>query len=595
MTQLLVIGGASSDLLHLPGNQFKTAGGAGMYTAMAAKRAGVQVSMFGPKPDPMPAELHAVETGLTEWLGPVIPLNHLPHFEISYLNETTDYLDFNIDAESSLLCSTLPEDLSIYDVIHVTPLGDIAKQMEFIRACRNNGARRISSGTCLMHAEEEPDKVLAVINESDFSFLNQAEAQAVYGSIDSVSTDVGRLIFITCGSEGARVIQGNYATEISAVPGEVLDPTGAGDTFCGSSLAHLILGRHPVIAAQYAAALATKMIAYAGPSELLNDDPNPDYPLKKEVLVSQGKVQKVAQLVANLSESKPFDFIGPMFPVSGDPLALDWFFIATLQQFGFWTTNNGIYEKPLIAPMGGNLHKGSDYLWYAYMRMLELDPHFFTLERQASLTLDEMKNLFRADDGSDPMPAIGLHLQQARQYAQDMLALNLTPQEIIQETRISARPIKTLFELLDHVGGYKEDPLRKKSGLLAFILNQRPERFLEFGPLEDVSPVIDYHAMRSCLRTGLVEILDANLVEKVKARQELNADEEQAIRFISYQAIQQVANLSRKSMGAVDWFFFNSRKRCPEMTEPDCQQCPVDPICAHDKDLFQPVFRTTFY
>ena len=92
-----------------------------------------------------------------------------------------------------------------------------------------------------------------------------------------------------------------------------------------------------------------------------------------------------------------------------------------------------------------------------------------------------------------------------------------------------------------------------------------------------------------------MEILDANLVEKVKARQELNADEEQAIRFISYQAIQQVANLSGKSIGAVDWFFFNSRKRCPEMTEPDCQQCPVDPICAHDKDLFQPVFRTTFY
>jgi len=595
MTQLLVIGGASSDLLHLPGNQFRTAGGAGMYTAMAAKRAGVRVSMFGPKPHPMPAELHTVEIDLTEWLGPVVPLEHLPHFEISYLNGTTDYLDFNIDAESSLISSTLPENLSIYDVIHVTPLGEIAKQLEFIWACKNNGARRISSGTCLMHAEEEPDKVLAVINESDYSFLNQAEAQAVFGSIDSVSTEVGRLLFITCGDEGARVVQGEYVSEISAVPGEVLDPTGAGDTFCGATLAHLILGRHPVVAAQYAAALATKMIAYAGPSALLNDDPNPDYPLKKEVLVNQDRVQKVAQLVANLPDVKPFDFIGPAFPLSGDPLALNWFFIATLQQFGFWTTNNGFYEKPLIAPMGGIIQKGSDYLWHAYKRMLDLDPHFFTLERQANLTLDEMKNLFKADDGSDPMPAIGLHLQQARQNGQDMLALNLTPQDIIQKARISARPIKKLFELLDHVGGYKEDPLRKKSGLLAFILNQRPENFLQFGKHEDVSPVIDYHAMRSCLRIGLVEILDTSLLDKVKARQELNVDEEQAIRFSSYQAIQQVANLSKKSMGAVDWFFFNSRKRCPEMTEPDCQQCQVDPVCAHDKDLFQPIFRTTYY
>jgi hypothetical protein len=45
----------------------------------------------------------------------------------------------------------------------------------------------------------------------------------------------------------------------------------------------------------------------------------------------------------------------------------------------------------------------------------------------------------------------------------------------------------------------------------------------------------------------------------------------------------------------VDWFFFNSRRRCPEMTEPICEHCQVDPICAHRKELFQPVIRTTFY
>jgi hypothetical protein len=48
-------------------------------------------------------------------------------------------------------------------------------------------------------------------------------------------------------------------------------------------------------------------------------------------------------------------------------------------------------------------------------------------------------------------------------------------------------------------------------------------------------------------------------------------------------------------MGAVDWFFFNSRKRCPEMMEPVCGDCQVDPVCAHRKELFQPVLRTTFY
>jgi hypothetical protein len=41
--------------------------------------------------------------------------------------------------------------------------------------------------------------------------------------------------------------------------------------------------------------------------------------------------------------------------------------------------------------------------------------------------------------------------------------------------------------------------------------------------------------------------------------------------------------------------FGNARKRCPEMTEPECESCPFDPVCAHRKAFFQPILRTTFY
>jgi hypothetical protein len=108
-------------------------------------------------------------------------------------------------------------------------------------------------------------------------------------------------------------------------------------------------------------------------------------------------------------------------------------------------------------------------------------------------------------------------------------------------------------------------------------------------------PVIDYHLMRSCLRTGLVEVIDDDLRRKLIRREELSGGEEWAVRFAAYHAIQQVQSLSGRSMGAVDWFFFNARRRCPEMTEPDCANCAVDTVCAHRKELFQPVIRTTFY
>jgi hypothetical protein len=83
MNRLLVIGGASFDRLHLPDRTVDSVGGAGMYTAMAARRCGAQVAMFGLCPDPCPEQLKPVVRHLTEWLGLAVPPAQLPQFEIS--------------------------------------------------------------------------------------------------------------------------------------------------------------------------------------------------------------------------------------------------------------------------------------------------------------------------------------------------------------------------------------------------------------------------------------------------------------------------------------------------------------------------------
>ena len=77
MNRLLVIGSASSDILHLGDRTVACAGGAGMYTAMAARRCGAQTALFGPRPDPCPERLKPVTGYLTEWLGPVISPGYL--------------------------------------------------------------------------------------------------------------------------------------------------------------------------------------------------------------------------------------------------------------------------------------------------------------------------------------------------------------------------------------------------------------------------------------------------------------------------------------------------------------------------------------
>ena len=595
MNQLLVVGGASFDVLHLEDRTVESVGGAGMYTAMAACRCRSQVAMFYLRPHPCPEPLKPVAALLTDWLGPVISPAQMLQFEISYRGGKTEYLKVAVDAVAMLSPTMLPADLSKYDLVHVGPKGDATKQLSFIQACRQRGAKQISAGTGLFIADEQPQAVRAVMELSDYFFMNDLEAKAVFGSLESAYTEPGKVIYVTLGAQGACIIQGHTSTLIPAVSTTVVDPTGAGDTFCGATLAYLLQKEHPVMAARHAVPLAAEMITQVGPTALLFEDPPPEAPLDACVQVNDGRVREVAEKISTLSEASPFPFVSPELPPVGHPRALDYFFAFTLQQFSFWSEQNNRYHQPLIARIRGVEQKGSDYLWDAFWRRVEGDPDFCSPERQANLSREELLEVFRADNGDNPMPALDLHLEQARKYGRDMLALQLTPQVVLDKALASAQPLQTFMVTLDQVGGYKEDPLRKKSSLLAMILNQRPEMFLPLRKDEQVEPVIDYHALRSCLRIGLIDVIDEELKNKLTNRQIVSPAEEWAVRYPAYLAIEQVTALSGKSQGAVDWFFFGARKRCPEMSEPECRFCLVDPVCAHRKELFQPVLRTTFY
>ncbi len=596
MSHLFVIGGPSIDTIHFNGQTTRSPGGAGLYTALAARRSGCKVSMFSPKPKPIPGFLSPLEQHLEEWMGPVVKVEELPHFTILHEDEKATYLDFFVGEEARLDPSELPQDLSVYDGVHIIPLGSVRQQLRFADACRARGAKMISSGSFMELVQEYPHQVRDLIDQVDVFFLNEQEAVVFFGSLDLAATKPGKLLLITRGKRGAIVIQGQYRTELPAVPARVIDPTGAGDTFCGATLSNLLLGMHPLMAARKAITLASEEIAHVGPTALLFDQSAPNIPLDDRVVISQDQVERVGEVIKTIPEAAPFNFVNDYYPPIHHPVALDFFFVQTLQQFSFWEAKHGRYDKPLIATIDGHHCKGSTYLSYAYMRPLDIDPKFFSPEQQANMTKAEMLALFRADDGSDPMPALGLHLRKAQDYGKDMVAMGLTPQDIIETSNRSPKPLETFLSILDHIGGYKEDPFRKKTNLLAMILKERPEHFLAIAGDEEIQPVIDYHVMRFCLRTGLVDIIDTALRNKVVKRLLVPAEDEWAIRYACYLAIQWLIKTSGLSMGAVDNIAFNyNRKHCPEMTESICEQCAVDPACAHRKELFQPVIRTTFY
>ena len=64
------------------------------------------------------------------------------------------------------------------------------------------------------------------------------------------------VIALKCGSDGAYIAAGNQCWHIPAIRAEVIDSSGAGDTFFGCLLARLAAGDDPVTAARYAVVAA---------------------------------------------------------------------------------------------------------------------------------------------------------------------------------------------------------------------------------------------------------------------------------------------------------------------------------------------------
>ncbi|WP_419857780.1 carbohydrate kinase family protein [Candidatus Palauibacter irciniicola] len=591
--RLLVVGSPSLDLLHLGGRSVRSAGGAGLYTALAAQRVGAAVTVVAPRPDPMPAELEPADR-LLDWRGPPVPPSALPHFEIEYFPDgRTVYRQAVRGSEGDIRYGDIP-DAGPGAFAYVVPLLDPELQLGFARRLAAAGVR-VGCGTYAPGIRAHPEVVERVVEASHYFFCNEEEAGLLFGSLDRVAVAPGRAVFVTRGPRGARVVLGDHAIDVPAPEVEQVDPTGAGDTFCGTALARVAAGDHPAIAARVAAACAAETVTDIGPAPLLSDSPPPPAPRDARVRLDRDRFRRVAGVIATAPEAAAFDFTGADFPEPGDPAALDFFFAGTVQQFGFWHERAGRYGEPMIASLDGRARKGSDYLWAAYRRWAREAPDELAPAGQAVLDDADFDHRLRDDGGHNPLPAGTLHPACARAYGRDMLGLGLTPASLLAEANATERPLARFLARLDAVGGYKEDPWRKKSALLAAILNQRPERFLRLGKGEDVPPIVDYHCQRSCLRLGVVSVNDETLAAKLAKREVVSAEEEEAVRAACYEAVGEVRRLSGRSMGAVDWFFFQNRTRCPEMTEPDCAACPADPVCAHRTRLFQPVFRTAAY
>lgn len=596
-----MVGGASIDKIRAGGEPCITPGGAALYTALAAVRAGAATRFFGFRASPMP-ELFREAAASVPWTGPECREEDLPHFEIVYDEDGNARLASATWGLEETLDPSMIDDATLQDVaiVHVAAIHAPELQMRFVRALRSRTNALISAGTYGYMARRAPDTVRQLMESVDLFFMNEFEEKLIFGGEDP-TVRPGQILVITRGAQGSDVWQGDHCIRVPICHSTPVDLTGAGDSVCGGTLAGLMRGLHPSEAVLLGAAVASKTIEQPGMGGLLATNTTEIDARRKaarrdgRVQVNRVAVERIGRRIGELDEVRPFDFCGPNFPSVGDPSAIDFFFSSVLHQFGFWSPANGVWSRPTFASIDGERLKGSDYCFAAFLRQLRRDPTKLTPMGMATMRWSDTEALFAADDGTIPLPVLATHHALARGYGRDMWELGWEPRKLVELAAASDDPARTLLTALDQVTGYREDPLRKKSMLLVLALGQRPEKFVDLSRARCLGPVVDYHIMRSALRTGIVEVGDEALREALVGRRLLDPRDEAAVRLSCHDALAQLEQVSRRDVGAIDAFFFGARRRCPEVEAPECGACPLDPVCAHDTTMFQPVLRTTFY
>jgi len=268
---ILVIGLVSIDILHIGGKTYKSIGGAGMYTALASYSSGALVRLLAPRSDIVRDELKQF-SNVVDWFGPEVQEDQLPNLEISHHGNdiaTLEAIDWG--AEYQLSKEFLPRDLSKYKIVHVAALSSAERQLYFLDECLSRGARFVSVGTYSKVVQQEPDTVCKLIAKADAFFMNGNEANLLFGSIDEISyVDRSQIVCITLGRDGVRIIDGDSKSDLSAQLVDVVDPTGAGDTFCGSTLSGLSSGLTILQAARQGVHMASIVITGIGPSAVLS-------------------------------------------------------------------------------------------------------------------------------------------------------------------------------------------------------------------------------------------------------------------------------------------------------------------------------------
>jgi len=593
---VVFIGSPTRDLVIRGGTTQEVTGGAAFISALACRWAGASTGVVARVPTVLPTTAEAVfgEGGLNRG-GLTCADGALPGFTITYdTDDRATYSQMRMGLETDLCAADIPEGwmTAACSWIHIAGIGASPAQqwtmLNNLRARFPEWCGTISVGTCRAMIEADREHTLQLLGAADVFFLNLEE----FGLLCPEGAPSDTMLVVTKGPDGVDIWRDGQAEHHPAQPAQVVDPTGAGDAFCGGFIGSMVTNAADAI--HTAASAASHTLEGLGAAPLSHWVAAQ---VRSRADDDAEQLARMAPLIQDIGQAAAFDFAAPPHLPASHPMALQMLSIATLHQFGFWTASvTGGWEGPMIAELDGQRYKGSDFIWAAFARAARHDPDALSFERMAQQH-DLFAEICRADDGTCPVPDLVTHQELHMAHAITMQRIFPGGYEsLLERANRSPTPIATFLSALESIPGYDSDPLAKKANLLAVILAARPEHFLDARDPENIAPIVDYHMMRLCLRTGLVKVQDPDLERRLSERMWVDTIEEMAIREATGRAILRLVEGTSCSVADIDGLLFRlGRTVCLETTEPECSACPLVVDCGQHTQRFQPVYRTQAY
>jgi sugar/nucleoside kinase (ribokinase family) len=118
-------------------------------------------------------------------------------------------------------------------------------------------------------AERWDSNLLEVLEHADVFFPNEDEARAITGNPDTAGAarelaTRARCVVVKLGARGVLIVTRSWEFEVAAIPAEVLDTTGAGDSFNAGFLSRFVLGDDLESCAQAGVAAAARSVGQVG-------------------------------------------------------------------------------------------------------------------------------------------------------------------------------------------------------------------------------------------------------------------------------------------------------------------------------------------